>query len=101
MNRNQKLTLILALAIAAGMALYPPWIRTDAFGIPRHRGYSWILHPPASPADSLLVNSPVRYSVDWSHLAKAWLCVAGLAVPLVVLLRTRETKVGMTNNNKN
>ncbi len=92
MNKAQKLTIVLALAIIVVTGLYPPWIRTDAFGIARHRGYSFILHPPLSRADSLLVNAPVLYAVDWGHLAKAWLCVAALAVPLTVLLRTRGKK---------
>ncbi len=92
MNRNQKLMLILAFAIVAGMGFYPPWTRTDAFGIPRHRGYSFFLRPPVSATDSLLANAPVRYSVDWGQLAKGWLCVAGLAVPITILLRTRGKK---------
>ncbi len=92
MNRNQKLMLVLAFAVAAAMALFPPWTRTDAFGISRHRGYSFLLHPPVSSADSLLANAPVRYSLDWGHLAKGWLCVAGLTVPIAILLRTRGKK---------
>lgn len=92
MNKIQKLTLILALCAAIAVGLYPPWIRTDAFGIARHRGYSFLLHPPVSVADSLLANSPVRYSVDWGHLMKTWLCVAGFAVPLTILFRTRSKK---------
>ncbi len=92
MNKLQKLTLCLALAAGVGLGIYPPWIRTDAFGIPRHRGYAFLLRPPISTADSLLANAPVRYSVDWDHLVKGWLCVAGIALPLAILLRTRENK---------
>ncbi len=90
MNTLQKLILLLAIAIVVVMGLFPPWIRTDAFGIPRHRGYAFFLQPPISTADSLLANAPVRYSVDWNHLVKGWLCVAGMAGPVAVLLRTRE-----------
>ncbi len=92
MNGNQKLTLILAFTIVAGMGIFPPWTRTDAFGISRYRGYSFLLHPPVSAADSLLANAPVRYSVDWGQLAKGWLCLAGLAVPITILLRKRGEK---------
>jgi len=92
MNKIQKLSLILTLAIAVGMGLYPPWIRTDAFGIARHRGYSFVLHPPASVADSLLASAPVRYSVDWDHLAMAWFGVVAVALTLVIVLRTRGGK---------
>jgi hypothetical protein len=94
MNRAQKLTLVFALVLIFGMCLYPPWIRTDARGVARHRGYSFLLSPPTTPAEALLVNAPVRYSVDWDHLIKAWLCVAGLALPLIVLLRTRHKRNG-------
>jgi hypothetical protein len=92
MNRNQKLMLILAFAIVAGMGIFPPWTRTDAFGISRYRGYSFLLHPPVSVADSLLANAPVRYSVDWVQLVKGWLCVAGISLPITILLRTRGKK---------
>jgi hypothetical protein len=92
MNRVQKLTLALALALVVGMGLYPPWIRTDARGVVRHRGYAFLLSPPTTPAEALLVNAPVRYSIDWGHLTKGWLCVAGLALPLTVLLRSRRKK---------
>jgi hypothetical protein len=92
MNRAQKLLLTLALVIVIAMGLYPPWIRTDAQGIRRPRGYSLIVSPPTAPADAIVVNGPVRYSVDWNRLAKAWLYVAGLSLPLIVLLRTHRRR---------
>ena len=90
MNKPQKLIVTLAIIVIVGMGLFPPWVRTDASDTVRHRRYSFILLPPRSTADALQVNSPVRYSLDWVYLVKGWLCVAGLAVPLAVLLRTRR-----------
>jgi len=91
-NKAQKATAVLTVAILVGMALYPPWICTDARGVVRHGGHSFILNPPRTTAEAMLINTPVRCSVDWEHLMKGWLYVAGLGVPLTILLRTRRTK---------
>jgi hypothetical protein len=93
MNKAQKLTVVLALALCAGMTFYPPWICRDPGGVVRQRTYSFLLAPPRTSAGALPANAAAQYGVDWMRLSKEWLCVAGLALPLTVLLRTRRNKV--------
>jgi hypothetical protein len=92
MNKAQKVIVVLALALLAGMTFYPPWIRRDTSGAVRQRVYSFILTPPRTTAEALPVTVPANFSVDGVRLLKGWLCVAGLALPLTVLLRTRRRK---------
>jgi hypothetical protein len=94
MNKTQKFLLWLAIIVILGLGLFPPWTRIDAQGVKRHRGHAFLLNPPRSSVDALLVNAPVRYSVDWASLGGSWLCVAGVALPLVVLARTRQKTGG-------
>ena len=94
MNKAQKSFLWLAIILIVGLGLFPPWNRIDVQGVKRYRGHSFLLNPPRSSVDALLINAPVRYSVDWGSLGGSWLCVAGVALPLIVFARTRHKKNG-------
>jgi hypothetical protein len=92
MNKTQKFLLWLAIILIVGLGLFPPWNRTDAQGVKRYRGRSFLLNPPRSSVDALLINAPVQYSIDWVSLGGSWLCVAGVGLPVIVLTRTRRKK---------
>lgn len=90
MNTLQKFLLWLAIIVMVGLGIFPPWNRIDAQGVKRYRGHSFLLNPPQSSVDALLVNAPVQYRIDWASLGGSWLCVTGIALPLIILARTRH-----------
>ena len=92
MNRHQKLVLIAGLFAIVAMGMFPPWIRTDRNSLQRPGGFSFLLQPPHRAVDGLLVNGPVKYRIDFSHLSLQWVLVMLMVSVVTLSLGTDRTR---------
>lgn len=90
LNTPQKIVLLLGALAIIGVSCFPPWIRVNRTFAEQPAGHAFLLRPPRSPMDNLPSEAPVAYRIDGVWLMKGWLVVAGLALPLAVLLRSRR-----------
>jgi hypothetical protein len=89
MSRRRRLTIWLAVEIAAAMGVYPPWACVAANGRSASVGYSWIFGPP----DGVCYGA----EVDIARLLIQWAIVAAVGVTVWSVGPPVEQVVGVLN----
>lgn len=92
MNGWQRATMVIALFVAIGVGLVPPWVEVfsvSSGGRSIHQetpvGFQFIFAPP-QPSNPL-----TSYRIDTQRLLVLWSIVAMSAVVLVLVLRSRRS----------
>ncbi|MHC4646686.1 MAG: hypothetical protein ACYTBJ_14405 [Planctomycetota bacterium] len=95
-NRKQKLSLLLGMTVAIGMAVYPPWISRLIRGGSVHSrmcsGYAWLQAPPKLAWQPYAARFTLEVTHDVAQLCSQCAGVAIITASLILAFKDNQSR---------